>query len=40
MQKEKEQIKKSLEVNLEKNAYWRIYINEQNYNGDPLNEYQ
>ncbi len=40
MQKAKEQIKKSLEVNLEKNAYWRNYINEQYYNGDPLNEYQ
>jgi zinc protease len=40
LQKATEQIKKSLEVNFEKNAYWRNYIDEQYFNGDPLNEYK
>jgi len=39
LQKAKEQIKKSLEVNLKKNTYWKNYISEQYFNGDPLNEY-
>jgi predicted Zn-dependent peptidase len=40
LQKATEQIKKSLQVNFEKNAYWRNYIDEQYFNGDPLNEYK
>ncbi|MDD3280708.1 MAG: insulinase family protein, partial [Bacteroidales bacterium] len=40
LHKAKEQIKKSLELNFEKNSYWQNYISEQYFNGDPLNEYK
>ena len=40
LHKAKEQIKKSLEVNLEKNAYWRDYISDNYFNGDSLSDYQ
>ncbi len=39
LHKAKEQIKKSLENNLQKNAYWSNYISEKYFNGDPLNDY-
>ncbi len=39
LQKAKEQIKKSLEVNLKKNSYWKNYISEQYFNGDSLNKH-
>ena len=39
LQKATEQIKKSMELNLQKNSYWRDYITGQYFNGDPLNEY-
>jgi zinc protease len=40
LQKATEQIKKSLQVNFEKNAYWRNYIDEQYFNGGSFKRIQ
>ncbi len=38
LHKAKEQIKKSLEVNIEKNSYWRNYISDKYFYSDPLSD--